>query len=390
MSSPRHYIHVYQRPKQGSSFLQRYPIYNYQHSIVNQGWFDTASGDIAVRSEAEGQRILEQYLGAFVAIYVDNPAEPIWEGLINRITFNSGSVSYTASLDELANRVSVVYTGTTNTAAETAVANNTASQAIYGIKQEQIEFGVDTSAGTQRTTLRDTILAQRAYPQTSITQSQGNSNIVHLELMGIFHTLEWQKIFTAAVTTTSTMSAAAAAYIATVANTTTFFDNSDTSKISTNTVTAPDQQRAVSYWDRLLALAESGDGSNYWVAGILPTNRGTGKRVFYYRVANTAVVYTASKQDDLKPRNLYGRLIPPYLVIPDRSIRVTDALVGLNGTIITDPTLIYIQSVQYDANSQKVQWFGADNTTARAAFLLNRGYKPVGEDFGAPTRTVAT
>lgn len=390
MSSPRHYIHVYQRPKQGSSFIQRYPIYNYQHSIVNQGWFDTASGDIAVRSEAEGQRILEQYLGAFVAIYVDNPAEPIWEGLVNRITFNSGSVSYTASLDELANRVSVVYTGTTNTAAETAVANNTASQAIYGIKQEQIEFGVDTSAGTQRTTLRDTIVTQRAYPQTAITQSQGNSNIVHLELIGIFHTLEWQKIFTAAVTATTTMSVAAAAFIATVANTTTFFDNSDTSKISTNAVTAPVQQRAVSYWDRLLSLAESGDGSNYWVCGILPTNRSTGKRVFYYRVANTTVVYTASKQDDLRPRNLYGRLIPPYLVVPDRSIRVVDALVGLNGTIITDPSLTYIQNVQYDANSQRVQWFGADNTTARGAFLLNRGYKPIGEDFGAPTRTIAT
>lgn len=390
MGVPQHYLHVYQRPKLGSGFLRRYPAFNYQHTIVNQGWFDTASCDIAVASENEGQKILNQYLGSYVAVYVDNPAQPIWEGLINRITFNSGAASYTISLDEMANRLSVVYTGTTNTAAETPVVNNPSSQAIYGIKQDQIEFGVDTSAGTQRTTLRNTMLAQRAFPQTAITQAQGTSNIVHLELIGIYHTLEWEKTFSPAVTTTSTMSAAAQAYVTVLGNGATFFDNTNFTKISANTVTAPDQQRAVSYWERLLSLAESGDGTNYWVTGILPTDKGSGKRLFYYRQANSSIVYTASKQDGLRPRNLYGRLIPPWLVVPDRAIRVIDALVGMNASLLIDPTLTYIQSIQYDANSQKVQWFGADNTTARGAFLLSRGFKPFARPFGAPTRTIAT
>lgn len=385
-----HFLHVYARPKIGTAFVRRYPIYNYQHSIVNQGWFDTASGDIAVRNDQEGQRILQQYLGCFVAVYVDNPAQPVWEGLINRITFNSGGASYTISLDELANRVTVTYTGAANVAAETAAVNNLVSQAIYGIKHDQIEFGADPSAGTARTQLRDTILAQRAFPQTAISQAQGNSNIVHLEMIGIFHTLEWQKFFSGTATTTSTLSAAATAFIATVANTTTFFDNSNTSKITTNAATAPDQQRGVSYWERLLNLAESGDGTNYWVCGILPTDRMTGKRVFYYRPANDDVEYTALKTDGLKPRNLYGKVIPPYLVIPDRAIRVSDALTGIGGTIQVDPTATYIQSVQYDANSQSVQWFGADNTTARAAFMLNRGFLPRGRDFGAPPRQMVT
>lgn len=385
-----HKIHVYQRPKQGSNFLQRYPIYNYQHSIVNQGWFDTASGDIAVSSDSDGQHILENYLGCFVAIYVDNPAQPIWEGLINRITFNSGGASYSVSLDEMANRVTVTYTGAASVSAETAAVNNTVSQAIYGIKHDQIEFGVDPSAGTARTLLRDTILAQKAFPQAAISQAQGNANIVHLELIGIFHTLEWQKAFSSTATSSSTLSAAAIAYIATVANTTTFFDNSNTSKITTNAGTAPDQQRGVSYWERLFNLAESGDGTNYWVCGVLPTDRGTGKRLFYYRQANIVVEYTALKADGLKPRSIYGKRIPPYLVTPDRAIRVNDALVGFSGSVQTDPTATYIQSVQYDANSQSVQWFGADNTTARAAFMLNRGFLPRGRDFGAPPRQIVT
>jgi hypothetical protein len=147
----RHYLHVYQRPKQGTSFLRRYLAYNYQHTITNRGGFDTASCDIAVQSENEGQKYLNQYLGCFVAIYVDNPAVPDLGRFINRITFNSGGASYTISLDEMANRVSVVYTGATNVAAETTVVNNTISQAIYGIKQDQIELGVDPSAARKTT-----------------------------------------------------------------------------------------------------------------------------------------------------------------------------------------------------------------------------------------------
>lgn len=390
MPIPKHYIHVYQRPKQGTSFIKRYPVYNYQHSIVNQGWFDTASGDIAVGSEAEGQQILEQYLGCFVAIYVDNPAQPIWEGLINRITFNSGGASYTISLDELANRVSVVYTGAANVAAETTPVNNTASQAIYGIKQDQIELGVDPSAGTQRTTLGNTILAQRAYPQSSYGQSQGNTNIVHLELIGIYHTLEWTKLFSTTSTSSFSITALMQFYAPNNGNGSTFFDGSDVSKIGTNAVTASNQQRAVSYWETILRLAETGDGTNYWVCGITPTDRNTGKRVFYYQLANTAIEYTCQKADKLKPRNLFGKPIRPWTVVPDRGIRVSDALVGVGGTIQTDPTLAYIQSIQYDANSQSVTWFGADNTSARAAFLLGRGYLPLATDFGAPARTIAT
>jgi hypothetical protein len=386
-----HYLHVYQKPKQGTNFLQRYLAYNYQHTIVNQGWYDTASCDIAVRSDAEGQKILNQFLGNFVSVFVDNPVNPIWEGLINRITFNSGGASYTISLDEMANSVNVAYTAASNTGSLTATANNFVSQAIYGIKQDQIEFGPDPSASTAKTLLRDTILAQRAFPQAAVSKSQGNTNIVHLELIGIFHTLEWSKQFTGSSTATLAADAAIAAYVANNANLATFFDSTSVAKISANAATVPIQVRGISFWERLLNIAETGDGTNYWVCGILPTDRTTGKRLFYYKLANTAVEYTAFKSDGLKPRNVFGRVIQPWLVVPDRAIRVNDALVGFySGSIQNDPTATYIQSIQYDANSQTVNWFGADNTTARATFMLNRGYLPLGREFGAPLRQVTT
>ncbi len=389
MAALTHYLHVYQKPKLGSSFIKRYPVYNYQHTINNMGWFDTASCDIAMRSAGEGADILDNYLGCRVAVYVDNPAQPIWEGLINRITFNAGGASYTISLDEMANRVSVVVTGAANVAAENTPANNTASQAIYGIKQDQIEFGVQ-AAGSQAGTLRDTILAQRAWPQASITQAQGTTNLVHLELIGLFHTLEWEKIFTATSAATVSFSAAISALITGLANGATFFDNTNTANITANALLSGVQQRGASTWERIQKLAESGDATNYWVCGISPTNRNTGTRVFYYQQANFVQEYTAFQKDSLRPRNAYGQRIPPWLVVPDRAIRVNDSLIGHDTTLLTDPRTVYIQSVQYDANSQSVQWFGADDTTARAAFMLKRSFKPIGRAFGAPTRTLVT
>lgn len=392
MPSPNHRIHVFQRPAQGSSFIKNYLTYNYQHTISAQGWFDTASCDIAVHSQAEGQQILEQYLGCFVQIFVDNPKVPIWEGLINRLTFNNGGASYTISLDEMANRVSCIFTGATNTAGQTTIADNTNSQGIFGIKQDQIEFGVDTTAGvaTQRAKLRDTLLAERAFPQSSFGQAQGNSSLVHMELLGIFHTLEWEKQFTVVTTGNNPATAKINATLAALANGATFFNNADTSQVATNAVTIPDQQRGMSTWELLQKIAESGDAIQYWICGINPTDPNTKTRSFYYRAGDVTITYTARQADNLRPCSLYGKIISPWNVVPDNGIRVTDLLVGYGGTIRTSPREAYIQSVQYDANSQTVQWFCADNTTARAAFMLNRGFRPSGRAFGAPLRTIAT
>lgn len=393
MATPIHYLHMYQLPMIGSSFIKRYPVYNYQHTISNQGWFDTASCDIAVRSQSEGFDLLANRLGCYVAIYVDNPTQPIWEGLINRITFNSGKVSYTIGLDDMANRVSVVYTGGANTGVQTPVVNDLSSQAIYGIKQGQIEFGTDASGGsTQRTNLRDTLLIQQALPQTSVSQAQGQTNLVHFELIGIFHTLEWEKFFVALSAATTAFNTSISSIIAGLANGATFFDNTNTTQISTNAATEPNQQRGVSAWERLQKMADAGDATNYWVCGIAPTDRNTGKRTFYYRQANYAINYTANQDDGLIIRNQFGKPVPVWLVVPDQVIRVNDILVGHDTTILSDPRATYIQSIQYDANSQQVTWLGADNTTARAAFALNKSYKSLGLNMPgrAPTRTITT
>lgn len=389
MPIPQHTISIFQRPKEGSHFQKRIVALNYQHTISALGGFDTASCDVGVRSQGEGQDYLNNYLGCFVQCFADNTIEPIWEGLINRITFNSGGASYSIGLDELANRVSVVATGAANAASETTIANNTISQSIYGIKQDQIEFGVQP-AGTHANTLRDTVLAQRAFPLTSITQGQGSANLVHLELIGIFHTLEWEKVFTVTSAAATAFGTRVGEIVTAIANTTTFFDNSDLSRITANAPTTPRQGRGMSQWELILKMAEAGDATNYWVAYISPTNWQTGKRVLVYEQANATIEYTARQSDGLRIRNLYGRIVPAWTVRPNKGIRVTDVLVGYNSNVQTDPRETYIKSIQYDANRQQVQYFGDDDTSARAAFMLKRGFKPIGRAFGATLRTIST
>lgn len=387
---PMHSLHIYEKPKQGNSFLRRLTAYNYRHKISAVGWFDTASCDVAV-PPAEAEMFLDRYIGNRVAIFVDNPVEPIWEGFINRMTFAGGGYTYTISLDEMINRASVIHSVVnTATPQNTAVANNTSSQAVYGIKAGRVELGFQYSAGTGVTGLRDTILAQRAWPKASIVQG-GGEGLVTLELMGFWHTLAWE-IAEGAVFSSTGNSAIntliTADILPNVQNGTTFFNNADTSMITANALTLTrNRVRGQTLKDILTELAEVGNGTSTYIIGITPTRFGTGERCLYYRAANTDIEYTTRRGDGLRTRNIYGQLVPPWLVRPDRGIRISDMLPGWNG-MGDDPRETWIATIDYDANQQSVIWTGADDITPEGVFQLRQYNKLHGTRFGASQRFV--
>lgn len=396
MTIPIHSINIFDRPKIGSHFILRRPVLNYKHTITAMGGFDTASCDIAVRSQTEGQDFLNNYLGCFVKCYADNPAEPIWEGLINRITFNSGDTSFTIGLDKMSNRVTVQYANDSvsangaGTNSTTTTANNTTSQGIYGIKQTQQDFGYNRNGNAASpNALRDTILANQAFPQTSITQGGGNTNLVTLELIGIFHTLEWETVNYVSTATTNVDVLITATILPALGNGTTFFDNTDFSQIATRATATTGTQRSQTYWEFIMKAAELGDASHYWIAGITPTDPVKGTRVLYYKQVNGSTLYTARQRDGLRIRNLYGQLIPPWTVRPDNTVFVSDVLVGYNTAIQVDPRQTYIFTINYDANTQKVTYQGSDDLTAQGAWMLRRGYRPVGKMYGSTIRQTA-
>jgi len=386
MNNRTHYLNLYQKPALGTSYLRQYKTYNYRHSINAIGGFDTASCDVAIRSRDEGQQFLDQYLGNFVRFMVDDPLNPIWEGFINRMTFSAGGVQYTISLDEMANRVIVTFSGTDGSTAttQTASASSTASSDIYGIKQLQLDLGYLSGGSVSGARLRDTILAQRAYPKTSILPG-GGGDLLHIECLGFYHTLTWEdyRQATSALVATSTL---LGTIITGVVNGSTFFDDTDTSGIETNALTTNQQaMRGETVWDMLTKIRELGDATNYFVIGITPTNFATGLRTFYYRTASSTVTYTARQSDGLRIRNLYGQLVDPWRVRPDTGIRVSDMLIGWNG-VGDNPTETYILKVDYDANQQSCIYSGDDDLTAEGIFNLKRFHRKTGAKLGTDRR----
>lgn len=381
-----HMLNIYAKPAIGTTFLKRFAISNYRHSINAIGGFDTASCDITVRSRDEGQQFLDQYIGNRVAFYVDNPVEPIWEGFINRMTFNAGGVEYTISLDDMANRIRTLYSSTqgSTTATQSAVSNSTSSQAIYGIKQEQIDLG-EMVNGTGATIARDTQLAQRAFPKTSILPSSGGNSLLHIECLGFYHTLEWDDYFQ---NTTGNVQIGnlVDTIIGSDVNGTTFYDNSDTTDTAANTQTINQiSVKGNTRWDMLMKLQEMGDTSTYFVVGIGPTDFNRGTRRAYYRAASTTVTYTARQSDGLRIRNLYGQLVDPWRVRPDTGIRVSDVLIGWDG-VGDNPTETYIKKIDYDANRQTCIYSGDDDVSAEGVFNLKRFNTAQGKRFGAVRR----
>jgi hypothetical protein len=390
--TPLHILNLYQKPKLGTAFIKRLPVYNYRHSINAIGGFDTASCDIAVRSRDEGQQFLDQYLGNRVAFIVDNPVEPIWEGYINRMTFTAGGVQYTISLDSMFNRMSVQYI-TLATSATTPVKttdfDETNSQAVYGIKEGTTDWGVHATVNTTTVAqLRDTIGNQRAWPRTSLTQGQGGG-LLHIEMLGFFHTLEWENYNNASSAGVQLGNLIQTTLIATIANTTTFFDNADTTDITANTLLINTQKiRGESYWDAIQEAIAVGDASdNYWVGGVTPTLFSTGTRRFYYRPFSPTIAYTARQSDGLRIRNLYGQLVDPWRVQPDNGIRISDMLIGWNG-VGDNPTETWIKSIDYDANAQSVKWAGDDDTTVEGVFQSKIFVKNTGKTYGPMRRLV--
>lgn len=400
---PVHYMHIHQRPKLDttsssipkrlSNYLRSYRAYNYRHRISCMGWFDTASCDVLVHSITEGLLFLEQFIACSVKMVIDNPAQPAWEGFINRMTFSMGKAAVTISLDEMGNRITVKYmdgtTASTPVSSTTATADSTTSQSVFGIKHGEVEFGYTRIATpTAMGTLRDTLIANRAYPATSLRVSNGQFSI-HIEMLGWYHTLKWDSYSSgAAGTTTSVNTFITSTLLPSLANGKTFFDNTDFGDITSSAITFATQQRSgATFWDLFQQFAETGDGSNGWITGITPTSYITRERRMYFRAINLAVEYTLNMGKGLYFQTVYGKRVPPWLVLPDRGVRIEDWLLGY-GLPGDDPRFSYIYDVSYDANSQSVTFNSQDDTTLEGVFDVKRQFKRFGKTFGARIRWI--
>lgn len=400
--------HVLQRPVQGTGFVGRYPVFNYTHRKIARGGDDYASCSIKC-SQTAGEEIYSEYLGCIVQFYAsDNPIDPIFEGFINRVTLRTGGVVLTRSLDEMSNRVSVVFysanSGATPKTEITTAVNNTDSQDIYGIKEGTFDGGIHFNAAdtTHKQILRDTIRTIRAWPQISVASTdrvEGTS--IELEIRGLkSFAWEWQN-YTSTNTTLETASDAFTRVTvlltgAPPSNGALIYGTGNVGtpslgEIAANTTfnISRESRSGQSYWQYIQSIIEAGDGSAQYTCGITRSNIFAANRYVYYRPAAVATLkYTTKAYKDAGMlRNTAGVLIPGHLIEPDAAIQVMDLLPNWSQPG-DNPTIGYIESIDYDAESGRVKWQTGDNLTLEGVLQGTKYFKKSGVLFGAQTRQV--
>lgn len=282
----------------------------------------------------------------------------VWEGMISYVDLDIGGQTISRSMADAYNRAQVLYsiidTSTTpptfGAQAITTAANNTASQALYGIRH--LVYGVGGATSTTASQLRDVLLAQYATPRAipgvvdvGPKASSPAGARVTLGCVGFIETLD-KRIYTqTALTATATLDTIIKAILTDVGQ----FVSADQSRIAANTATRS------RYFDGYLtarqvigALCSLGDGTtmrrNYF--GIYANRRAE------YGPEPTTAAYIIHRQDASMTviDAVNGQEVPLFLVRPGRVVRVADMLLdALNwgSDPNADPRRFVIGSVTY-------------------------------------------
>lgn len=419
-----HWIHIYEKPAvaiggtyptvtYSERYYGRYLAYDYKHKISAFGGDDTAEARLMI-PKAEAEVIFGEYIGNRVAIYARNSFLPIWEGLINRVNIETNGVKLSRSLDGMMNRVSVKYQNP-SASPETGIVSevtNADSIALYGSKEGTLDAGLTYSNVTGiATALRNKALNQKSWPQISTAASSSREFKVTIEMIGFFHTLEWDTRLV-----TNTTSSAAYSILFNLANYGNsagprnnsvngahgwgifWNDRDDTDMNLTNNAfnMTLEKRAGESALSKVRKIVEAGDGTNDWIFQISRTVHRGGSytlssapssipvpyRRGIYRQANTTVAYHAQAFGDGRIYTPYGALVHGYDVLPDRAILITDILQGWDKEG-TDPRSAYIESVSYDGNTGVAQWVSKDSLRLEDTMRLRQAAKPTNARFGA-------
>lgn len=428
-----HWLHVYQKPalaiggtyptvNVSDTFFTRYLAYDYKHKISAFGGDDSATARLMI-PKSEAEVIFGEYVGNRVAVYADNPVVPIFEGIINRVNIEVNGVKLSRSLDGMYNRVSVKYQNP-SASPETQITSEVINQDsidVYGSKQGTLDAGQTYSNVTGiATTLRSKALNQLAWPQISTVSSTGNEYKCTIEMIGFYHTLDWDTRLTT-ITNSEQVWGALFSFTRWATNLNlvhrnssgvagngwgVFFNDRDSTDFDeTNaafniTLEKRAGESALSFARKVV---EAGDGTSDWVFQIsrtvhrggaytfttVPTTTPAPYRRSIYRAANTDVEYFTQAYGDKRIYTPSGYEVKPYNVLPDRSIFVSDILEGWNKQG-QDPRIGYIETVDYDGNTGVATWQTKDSLRVEDMFKLRQYARSTNGRFGASDKYYAT
>jgi hypothetical protein len=326
---------------------------SYQHVVQALGGYWSATFTIAgSKNDIEGW--IEDGVGRHVEVR-DHVGDIMFEGFVNQVNATIAALSVTRGpLLGAGNRVNLTYSTvdtstnppTVGGRTRTGVANDTDSQALYGILETYLSSGGATD--TEATEARNNWIAERALPKTTKQFSLGRSGVPTAQISCLGYT-HWLTKFVYNQTTnsgTQNLSVKLTDIISAQLNT---LLDEGFDEITANTVAVKeyeDDDRTA--WDLIKALVSLGDAAdNRYTFGVYAN------RIPFYEAAPTTLDYVQRLTDmEQLFQDVAGQRILPWNVRPGRWVLFSDLLVGRVETTTNlrdDPRAMFIEAVNYTA-----------------------------------------
>lgn len=335
----------------GRQYLADYAsdVSGYSHVIEADGGFKEMV--FSLNSEVvEIEDWLESGLGRHVEVF-DDAHLVMWEGFVDKVSaVIGGRAIERGPLMDVANRLSVVYSRVDTSVsppvvgnrAQTAYADNADSQAKYGIFYDV--YSVSGSSDATALLIRDTLLADRAWPETTESISgQGSTPMLTITCRGY---LDYLKKFPYNDTVSTGEVDASQKIEDVLAADPNAIVSTDYTWIDANTLQVGAYENdSKTGWAVIAGEVAKGDATaNRWTFGIY-----AGRKAYYQpQEMDFSYKYTTS-QSELELFS--GGIISPWAVRPGKWIFFPDFLQGRSytGDIARDPRAMYIESVTYTA-----------------------------------------
>jgi hypothetical protein len=330
-------------------------ITSYNHTNSAFGGFDSAE-IVMAGNQVDVEGIFSTGLARHVQVH--NPALSLcWEGFVNEIELVIGGLTVTRGpVMDIANRVSVVYADdgsgsgvvppVTGARMTTVVANDTASQGIYGIIEKVLSSGPRIPAEAVRE--RDTYLTEHSYPPTSqqLTLGRtGNQVQVTLRCLGYFH---WLDTYVYNYVVDDNQIGVSTKLLRILAADTNAIFSTDYSGVTANAFLVSGYED-----DDMMAMA--------LVKSLVALGGVAYERYLFNVYDNRKIIYAAAPTDweyqwriADRSQNVYSRSgarVDPWDIKPGKWLFLSDFLSGRtqSANLRLDPRMVFIESVSFDA-----------------------------------------
>lgn len=324
---------------------------SYEDALSDRYGFETARvAWTPTAQEIEEWARYDHLLRPMVAYSPD--ARQIWRGVLAEIEIGIGTKKIAFSLKDMANRLTVRFSEPGGAQGESASFSNSASQALFGIKDRVINASVAASAAASNQA--QTILNYIAFPRSKQSSAAGTTRgdlSITLTFWGKYALLDW--LLTASTSTTSTASSTQIASLLTsYTATNAFFSSSAANIVATGVSDTEYIEPDTTYREkieRLLARGNSAQQPLAWgfydddVFVVTPRASATPATITYYESEASGQI-----------RDQWQNVLDVWDVRPNAMAQIVDLIDAPTPGSVETPFRKYVARVTRSARGEDV------------------------------------